>query len=97
MIINLHIVYDKRETGLHTVFSSDSQIYDYINTNIEMALMEAIDKVDSVNYCLNIASTEDFGYFKWKDNRTLFDRQIKIFQPIIDKFIFEMLQEKEQQ
>lgn len=90
----LFVIYSKRHYGLYSLFSADKRMYQYIQDNREDAFYSAIDAKDSNNYVLNIASTNDFGYFEWKNNITLLNYQLDIFAPIIQMFITEATAER---
>ena len=83
----LKVIYSKMEQGLYLSFSSDERLADYILREPELAFCEAVIIDEKGIYWLNIASTEDFGYFDWKGMPDLLERQLVAFTPIIQKFI----------
>lgn len=86
---NLIVFYDKLQYGLFNKFSSDSEVYEFINSNPEKAFEEAVFKKKEAPYFLNIASTENFGAFEWENMRSLLKRQMTTYMPIIQKFIID--------
>ena len=83
----LIVFYDQLEYGLFTKFSSDKEIKEYIDSNLEEAFSNAIFKKKNTPYFLNIASVEKLGSFEWKDNGKHLNRMLSIYMPIIQKFI----------
>lgn len=83
----LVVFYDQLEYGLFTKFSSDSEIKEYIDSNLEEAFSNAVFKKKNTPYFLNIASVEKLGSFEWKDNGEHLNRILSIYMPIIQKFI----------
>ena len=83
----LIVFYDQLEYGLFTKFSSDKEIKEYIDSNLEEAFSNAVFKKKNTPYFLNIASVEKLGSFEWKDNGKHLNRMLSIYMPIIQKFI----------
>lgn len=71
--------------------SSDKHMYDYIQKDVERAFINGVQKVEDKAYLLNIASTEDFGAFEWKNAKDIIDRQLTVFMPIVQKFMVSAL------
>ena len=95
IIINrnrLVIIYSKLRQGLYTLFSSDEEVADFIIKNVDIAFETAIEQHSQGVYILNIASVKDFEVF---DNcipdKEILESQLRIFIPIIQKFMVEML------
>lgn len=87
----LLLLYDKRGNGLHNFFSSDERVANYIKRDIDAAFYDAIKGYSDYVYVLNIASVENFGAFEWKNAKDILDRQLRIFMPIIQKFMVDAL------
>lgn len=85
--IQLQVIYDKREMGLYRFFSADSRMYDYVQNSIDKAFYDAVYKVSPTEYCLNIASVEDFSTLDLKNERAFLEGQLTIFMPIIQRFM----------
>ena len=83
----LIVFYDQLEYGLFTKFSSDKEIKEYIDSNLEEAFSNAVFKKKNTPYFLNIASVEKLGSFEWKNNGKHLNRMLSIYMPIIQKFI----------
>ena len=83
----LVVFYDQLEYGLFTKFSSDKEIKEYIDSNLEEAFSNAVFKKKNTPYFLNIASVEKLGSFEWKNNGKHLNRMLSIYMPIIQKFI----------
>lgn len=83
----LVVFYDQLEYGLFTKFSSDSEIKEYIDSNLEEAFSNAVFKKKITPYFLNIASVEKLGSFEWRNNGKHLNRMLSIYMPIIQKFI----------
>lgn len=87
----LVIFYSKWFKGLYSYFNSDEEMRNYLKDNSESVFKEFIEqaKIDD-EYWLNIASTDDFCYFKFKGSsscQTLLLDQLIIFRPLIERFI----------
>ena len=86
----LIIFYSKAYNGAWYYFKDDQEMGDYIESNPNLA-HKFLMKGEKENTCyLNIASTQNFGYFKWRNSSeclTLLKYQLEIFNPIIDYFI----------
>ena len=83
----LIVFYDQLEYGLFTKFSSDKEIKEYIDSNLEEAFSNAVFKKKNTPYFLNIASVEKLGSFEWRNNGKHLNRMLSIYMPIIQKFI----------
>lgn len=83
----LRIMYNKQQYGLHTIFSSDERIKEYILNHLEDAFFDAVRLEEDGTYYLNIASAADFGAFEWEKNEVLLKQQLDIFTPIIQLFV----------
>lgn len=84
----LNVIYSKMKYGLYTFFSSDEGLAEYITREPEKAFLEAVSEDDEGICWLNIASTENFGYFEhWSGMSTLLNRQLTAFMPVVQKFI----------
>lgn len=87
----LIIFYSKAFDGAWQHFKTDAEMYDYIRDNLNQAFNCFLVKDEKEKiYWLNIASTENFGYFKWKGSPECFyllKYQLDIFGPLIDNFI----------
>lgn len=86
----LVIFYSKWFKGLYSYFNSDEEMRNYLKDNSESVFKEFIEqaKIDD-EYWLNIASTDDFSYFKFKGSscQALLLDQLIIFRPLIERFI----------
>lgn len=83
------IFYSKAYNGAWNYFKDDRKMGDYIESNPD-AHKFLIKGEEEDTYYLNIASTQNFGYFKWRNSSeclTLLKYQLEIFNPIIDYFI----------
>lgn len=87
----LVVFYDQLEYGLFSKFSSDNDVKDYINNNLEEAFDSAVFKKKNAPYFLNIASVEKLGAFKWEGNKLHLNTLLGIYMPIIQKFIADAL------
>ena len=87
----LTVVYDKRRDGLYNYFSSDERIEDFIHKNLEEAFNLAIEVLDEEHFVLNIASTQDLGAIKWSREKVFLNKQLEMFQSIIQKFIIDVI------
>ena len=87
----LIVIYNKLQGGLYSCFSSDKRMYEYIQNNLEEAFADTIRYEGDNSFILNVASTENFGYFDWKNAKDILDRQLHIFMPIIQKFMVDAL------
>ncbi len=87
--ITLRIIYNKLEYALSDKFSSDKELAEYIRTYPEEAFARSIKKVSDKVYVLNIASSENFGYFEWDDgwSKNLINSMLATFEQIIQRFI----------
>lgn len=85
------IIYDKEKYGLHQLLPSDDKMEKYIQSNLSDAFNNAVILYQEGIYLLNIVSVENFGAFDWKNAKDILDRQLKIFMPIIQKFIVDAL------
>ena len=85
------IIYDKEKYGLHQLLPSDDKMQKYIQLNLSDAFNDAVILYQEGIYLLNIASVETFGAFDWKNTKDILDRQLKIFMPIIQKFMVDAL------
>lgn len=85
------IIYDKEKYGLHQLFPSDDMIEKYVQSNLIDAFNNAVAIYKEGIYLLNIASVENFGAFEWKNAKDILDKQLKIFMPIIQKFMADAL------
>lgn len=89
----LIVIYNKLQGGLYSFFSSDKRMYEYIQNNLEEAFVDAIRYKGESTFILNVASTENFGAFDWKNAEDILDRQLNLFMPIIQKFMVSALTE----
>lgn len=87
----LILFYTQMYDGAWRHFKTDTEMYEYINDKPDQAFNYFLDKDEEEGiYYLNIASTQTFGYFKWKGSsmsHTLLLQQLDIFRPLIDMFI----------
>ena len=85
--IQLHIIYDKEKMGLYQLISSNSRMNDYVHNSTEKALYDAVYEVSPNEYCLNIASTENFNYLDLEYEAAFLESQLEIFMPLVQKFM----------
>lgn len=93
----LTIFYNKSYPGLHSFLPTNKDLIDYISRNLEDSFQIAILKDDVNHYCLNIAIPEDSGTFRdsdyiWAKNSSVGIDALKIYSPIISKFLQECFQ-----
>lgn len=90
----LIVIYDKKREGLHNLFSSDESIKDHIAHSLDRAFEAALCKHLPYIYILNIASTDNFGAFSLSKEKDLVEKQLKLYMPIIQKFMIDALTDK---
>lgn len=86
----LIIFYSKAYNGAWYYFKDDQEMGNYIENNPNSAHKFIMEGEEKNTYYLNIASTQNFGYFEWKGSsecHTLLKYQLDIFMPIIEAFI----------
>ena len=87
----LIIIYDKEKYGLHQLFPSEDMMEKCILSDLRNTFKSAVTSYMEGIYFLNIAPVENFGAFDWKKSKDILARQLKIFMPIIQKFMVDAL------
>lgn len=85
----LAIFYNKCVDGLHHLHS-DEEVKTFIADNLDIAYDYAIMECGNNIFCLNIASTVNYGDFDWEGDawsNNLLKQQIHIYKPLIEKFL----------
>lgn len=85
--------------GLQTTNLSEEEVPDFIKNNLEEAFKIAVRRRDDNTYILNIACQDGnslyfgfgaHGFFYICDRPDYIQRQLDVYMPIIQKFMFDM-------
>lgn len=87
----LVLIWDKSKPSLSDDFTRKEELQAFINEKLNEAYIKAILKYDEYIYTLNLATVESYGNFPIYGQNKAVEQQLKLFMPIMCKFMIDAL------